>query len=673
MKQIHQKATFVFYTLIWLPSLLLGQWTTQTLTLQPGWNAVYLEVDPLPRECSTIFNGIDIESVWATTAQFELDNPDLDWWTYYPIGSSQTSTLFTLQGGKTYSINYLGTTPIDIALSGKPILNELTWQADTYREAGFHIDATNAPTFADFLANETAFGSNDIERMNTNGDWVAIADPNTETINKGEAYRLKTDEPSTYVSPFTIELEQNNSLDFGQILLEQLVRIKNHSNNLKQISIAALASEDNIFAPYNLAGEVALNYWDTDNEEWVDLSTGLSLDVSANEEVLLRIAIDRLQMPFSSHGLYQSLLEFKDNEGTALLVPASGFGLLNRTGLWVGTAIINEVNDVNIVSTNPQATASEFVIKLIVHVDDTGQARLLDQVIQMWHDGTYKADPADPSHQIVDVPGQYILITDDDLLPLYSGAAIRDGKEIGRRISSAFFSLDEPQLLTGIFDGTLEETLMLDYNDPLNPFKHTYHPDHNNMDERNENVLPEGVESYNVQRNIQLAFSINDPDNLSFAGFGDNQAGGTYIEAIKGLHKDELYVRGTFRLQRVSTIGKLNEPSNVQQIQLRKPQPRKFTPIVNNLLNSSETIESKQEIPIAQIYPNPVKSNFQIIGLEEGNYTLSIRDFSGKTILHQNFYSGEAINIQQLIPGIYTLEVRSPEWVQNIKFIKQSL
>lgn len=707
MKQIYQASNILCYALLLLPSLLWGQWATQTITLEPGWNAIYLEVDPYPNnpfyeggspypnECSTIFNGINIESVWAPADQFDLIDPNIERLTYYPTPTTiAPTTLFTLAGGKVYIINYLGNVPETIEISGRPTLGQQTWRAGIDRAAGFPVDATNPPTFTEFLASESAFGVNAIQKMNSNGDWVEVTDPSTETINRGQAYRLKTNEFSTYASPFSVELEQNNSLDFDQILLEQTIRIKNHSSTSKSIGVEQLISEDNIFAPYNLAGEVLLNYRDNDTEEWVNLSGGTTVNVAANGFALFRIAIDRLQMPFTSNGIYQSLLEFNDNEGTALVVPTSGFGLLDRTGLWVGAATINAVNETRLATNTPQPTDSEFNMKLIVHVNDEGKAQLLDQVIQMWQDGTYKSNPDGSGTLVVDKPGQYVLITDDALLGNYTGAAIRDGKAVGRRISSAFFSFDTPKELKGDFDGTLAlEGLMLGYDDPMNPFKHKYHPDHNNMDERNENILPVGVESYDIERAIQLAFSTNDLDDLSFPGFGDDQAGGTYLETIKIHSKavqvidgngdpktiqntNDLYVKGTFRLNRISNVGKLNASSTPAEVARRMPQPRPILPMAIELEADEVeeltvgTTELATEKPLVKIYPNPAAEYLQLVGLDAGNYTLSVRDFSGKTLLSQAFHANDQINVQQLVPGIYVLEVRSAEWVHAIKFVK---
>ena len=46
-------------------SVATAQWATQSIVLEPGWNAVYLEVQPEPRECDAVFAELPVESVWA--------------------------------------------------------------------------------------------------------------------------------------------------------------------------------------------------------------------------------------------------------------------------------------------------------------------------------------------------------------------------------------------------------------------------------------------------------------------------------------------------------------------------------------------------------------------------------------------------------------------------------
>jgi len=42
-----------------------GQWTTQTIPLEPGWNAVFLEVDPEPNATEAVAGAVPVESIWA--------------------------------------------------------------------------------------------------------------------------------------------------------------------------------------------------------------------------------------------------------------------------------------------------------------------------------------------------------------------------------------------------------------------------------------------------------------------------------------------------------------------------------------------------------------------------------------------------------------------------------
>ena len=64
--------------------------------------------------------------------------------------------------------------------------------------------------------------------------------------------------------------------------------------------------------------------------------------------------------------------------------------------------------------------------------------------MQMWKGGTYKNDPDDPSRRILDRPGRPVLVTDESLIPNFSGIAVRDNELVGRRFSSAVFSFSEP-------------------------------------------------------------------------------------------------------------------------------------------------------------------------------------------------------------------------------------
>src|SRR5262249_46049641 len=148
---------------------------------------------------------------------------------------------------------------------------------------------------------------------------------------------------------------------------------------------------------------------------------------------------------------YESLLEVADDAGSRWLVPviayasqaspppAQGFQAASvahpRAGLWVGMATLNKVNQPAHPTTPnpPQARDGSAQIRILVHVNDQGQPRLLQKVIEMWKDGTTKPDPTDPTKLVMDQPGRYVLLTDEALAANFSGAAVIDGQPVGKR------------------------------------------------------------------------------------------------------------------------------------------------------------------------------------------------------------------------------------------------
>jgi hypothetical protein len=337
-----------------------------------------------------------------------------------------------------------------------------------------------------------------------------------------------------------------------------------------------------------LAGSVPLSCWQNDfalgRAGWTNLPSQLSSNIPPGGTWEIRLAVRRADMvaysppPGVSNYLYQTLLEVAESSSNfRQLVPVTAEGARSgpvnakdltppdpRAGLWIGQVAVNKVSQPASASPGtPIPAASEFSFRLLVHVDSGGQARLLQKVLQMWSPGTYKPANDGTTNLVVDQPGRFVLLTDEGTSSQYTGAALRDGRPVARRFSSAAFAFRNPLAMTGVGSfGTAASQFSCnvtnDYRDPLNPFVHSYHPDHNNMDERYSAVLPEGRESYTVTRLINLNFSSQDPDNLAIPGWGDNRLGGVYRETISGLHKAPLNLEGTFSLTRASTIPELN-------------------------------------------------------------------------------------------------------------------
>jgi hypothetical protein len=93
-----------------------------------------------------------------------------------------------------------------------------------------------------------------------------------------------------------------------------------------------------------------------------------------------------------------------------------------------------------------------------------------------------------------------------------------------------------------------------------NPFKHKFHPDHDNLNELGFPITnPVIMEVYTVTRDMTFTFSPTDPLVGGPPGWGTTIMGGTFTETLSGLHKNPIYVSGLFRLAKVSDVGELNQ------------------------------------------------------------------------------------------------------------------
>jgi len=554
-----------------------AEWGEQVLQLKPGWNAVFIEVQPEDNRCEAIFAGLPVKTVWywnreTPMKQFIRDPNDLlpkpaDWLLYYPEGEARDflTDLFRITAGEPYLIEVGGSEPITLRLQGAVSAAQPRWVADSFNLTGFHVNPAKSTSFKEFVQFDPALAGQDVYKINAEGKSVKV-DPNTEAVAAGTAYWMYCKGGSTYAGPFAVEPPVLTGLDFGKDATERPLVIKNNTDAPKTLTLRVLPSlrsgtkSRDKDTGLEVAGNVALSYHRL--LSWQPLDNALTFTVNPNSSEQLELAVRRAVMDgaaASGGSQFESVIEVSDEKGGYFRVPVKAVVQPSKAGLWVGTVSLTKVSETarpnDLTTTN---APSPFEFRIIVHVDEDGDATLLQKVYLMQVQEVL--DNQDPPN-IID-PARYVLLTRDDLVQQYTGVSLRDGQVVGRRITSPIFSFANPVDMTGgLTPGeVLTATVNVDYKDPLNPFVHLFHPDHDNLNERFEATpLPEGFESFSFTRAITLTFTEQDPEQLGLPEWGYNLIGGTYREDVSGVHKRVIRTEGTFKLTRVSDVAVLND------------------------------------------------------------------------------------------------------------------
>jgi hypothetical protein len=188
------------------------------------------------------------------------------------------------------------------------------------------------------------------------------------------------------------------------------------------------------------------------------------------------------------------------------------------------------------------AVPNAFPLRLIIHRGSNGATKLLQRVF-------VGADKV--------TTNSIVTLQESNLHPAFLAQA--------RRISAVHLPLSpEGCALKGAFSagGIMNAVLTDSFNDQSsNPFLHTYHPDHDNLDAQFKPITKAGVESYDIKRQITLSFTPPDEADFNSRTVGAASMQGIYLENIvlKGSDNQSrtIVTKGSFVLNRISSIDTL--------------------------------------------------------------------------------------------------------------------
>jgi len=225
--------------------LLSARTVDQTISLQEGWNAVWLEVSPvddkgIPKApgdpdvfgVDTILNVLS-PKILAGTAEILptspgqtsalFNQPEWEQWSNPDSANANPDDatgddLGMVTGNRPYLIESSANTSITI--SGEVTFQPPIWSPDRYNLIGFGL--AGSPSFREFFegAGDTHPVNSDsrvfgYRLVSTTGQWVAISSEDEMISN--EAYWIFASGPSTYMGPVSVDFDGSSSgtLAFG--------------------------------------------------------------------------------------------------------------------------------------------------------------------------------------------------------------------------------------------------------------------------------------------------------------------------------------------------------------------------------------------------------------------------------------------------------------------------
>jgi hypothetical protein len=481
-----------------LPAPAVGQESQQTISLRAGWNSIWLMVDPVDRDPEVVFDGVPIEEVWCffpTTRPVEFINDPQSglfnregWSVYIPAGDEAFLTnLHAVFPRRPYLIK--ADRAATLTISGRPVHEPYDWRPGSFNLVGFPAEpGVGGGSHVMWFYNQPNLRDAPKYRLTPEGTWARML--SGDTIRRGEAYWVYCEEESTYTAPLELEAVPGGSeVNFGSGGYVVRLILRNRGAFAGPVTVANSSNLPLLRAVTQPDG----------TKEWQPLTSFTTAPLGSETSLMLELGLDRAALSSEISG-HLEITGFSAMITLPVSAKVPQQALLGNgfAGLWVGNVELGQVTET--ASAELKETPASFNMRLILHVDAAGQASLLKSAIMMWQNGENAGDQ-----------GQYVLLTDDSLIPNFQGARLRDGRPVGFRVSSIGYDFPQDHLpLTGTFGEpgqSLTGEIVIDPFSPTHPYRHKYHPDHDGLTPTFDEVLI-GENQVSVNSIISLA---NDP------------------------------------------------------------------------------------------------------------------------------------------------------------------
>jgi hypothetical protein len=227
--------SFLIAAIPWLPAQAFetGLLRTQEIPLKAGWNAVFLEVEPVENTPEKVFAGLPVDKVATifggpTANQFVTD-PGVDlfkgrgWGVWYASNLPEAflKSLDAIYSNRAYLIH--AKSDFVWKPSGAVRMRETLWTPDSFNFTGCSVRTLGAPTFAEFFAGSTSHAGQAIYRL-VDGRWKKVLQPSAQTMRSGEAFWIFCKGGSEFQGPLNVELDDRRGISLAKNSARLIVR-----------------------------------------------------------------------------------------------------------------------------------------------------------------------------------------------------------------------------------------------------------------------------------------------------------------------------------------------------------------------------------------------------------------------------------------------------------------
>lgn len=537
----------------------------ETLSLDKGWNAIYIESTPDESGCEEFFRDLPVTAVAAyrgdadmSTAQYAEDGTEiqqkpvsyLQW-----IRGATVSTLNSIVGGTCYLV--YATNAVEKTFLGVPSVPRMTWHKVSNSDTN---DVVNLVGVSSTLATQTAasyFGEGPFGTVKAGQAVFGIQGEDLEKplpknlgafgatpkVNPGKAYYLT----ATYSGewPGVIGVVGSERVAFSSDKDLAVLTLRNFGTKDRTLSVKVVASALNtevmpplrrrlprvdVFSPLQYTNIVDQTAWT------VDLKAGASVNQV--------FALDRASLVDGK--TYGAVVEVCDLSGTGmrLRAPLTVQSDTEETaankypyGLWVGAIALDSVSELT--NATPVKAGGVMRLNIMVHNEKTGEgsetARLLQRIVA----GTDTNGTIHLYRDLKDVPAAF---------------------ESHKRFSVAFPGVSTPEVTADVdsegFGKLLRFTWEMKAKARENPFRHAGHPDHDGLGTNGANEI------WAVTNKLTLSWHQDDnvgkPVDFEYQPGEETQGYVTY--EVDGLVAPRpITATGYFSLKRGLPVGKIEK------------------------------------------------------------------------------------------------------------------